>query len=348
MKGKKMFGRMVVLLLALALALSACQFTPPPPPVARSSAPAASAIEARIANAMSAGPSVVSQEATILDYPEGWPHNWPDEPAHELVQLRAGSNGWTCIPDDPTSEGNDPLCVNEVYMQVIDARQALVDSPAEGIGIGYMLQEGRPAGSSPHMMIFVPGSKESLSAFSTSGGPTPWVMFPDTTHAHLMVTVHPQPDAAPREDRIANAMSAGPPAVSQEARILDYPEGWPHNWPNEPAQELVELRAGNNGWTCIPDDPTSEGNDPLCVNEVYMQVLDARRALVDSPSEGIGIGYMLQEGRPAGSQPHMMIFVPGSKESLGAFSTAGGPIPWVMFPETTHAHLMATMHYLDK
>ena len=348
MKSKRLFSRTVVLLLALAVVLSACQFTPPPPPQARSSAPDVGAIEVRIANAMSAGPAAVSQEATILDYPEGWPHNWPNEPAHALVQLRTGSNGWTCVPDAPNSPGNDPVCVNEVYMEVIKARYALVDSPSTGIGIGYMLQEGVPAGSPPHMMIFVPGSMEDLAAFGTTGGPTPWVMFPDTTHAHLMVTVHPQPDAAPREDRIANAMSAGPSAVSQEARILDYPEGGPHNWLNEPAQELVELRAGSNGWTCIPDDPTSEGNDPLCVNEVYMQVLSARLALVDSPSEGIGIGYMLQEGRPAGSPPHMMIFVPGSKESLGAFGTAGGPTPWVMFPDTTHAHLMATMHYPGK
>lgn len=347
MKGKRMFGRIGVLLLVLAAALSACQYTLPPPPVAQSSSSAASAIDARIANAMSAGPSVISQEAAILDYPEGWPHNWPNEPAHELVQLRAGSNGWTCFPDTPNTPGNDPLCVNETYMEVLKARYALVDSPSTGIGIGYMLQEGAPAGSPPHMMIFVPESKEGLAAFSTEPGPTPWVMFPDTSHAHLMVTVNPQPEAAPSADRIANAMSAGPPAISQEATILDYPEGWPGKWPDEPAEALVELRAGSNGWTCIPDDPTSEGDDPVCVNDVYMQVLNARQALVDSPSEGIGIGYMLQEGRPAGSMPHMMIFVPGSKESLGAFSTAGGPTPWVMFPDTSHAHLMVTMHYLN-
>lgn len=85
-----------------------------------------------------------------------------------------------------------------------------------------------------------------------------------------------------------------------------------------------------------------------CVNETYREVIRARFSLVDSPSTGIGIGYMLQEGGPVGSPPHMMIFVPGSKESLGAFSTAGGPIPWVMFPETSHEHLMVTMHYLDK
>ena len=149
------------------------------------------------------------------------------------------------------------------------------------------------------------------------------------------------------EDRIASAMSAGPPAVSQEATILDYPEGWPGNWPDEPAEALVELRPGTNGWTCLPNDITTPGNDPLCLNEVYLEVLKARFALVDSPSSGIGIGYMLQEGIPLGSPPHMMIFVPGSNDGLEAFGTEPGPLPWVMFPDTTHQHLMITAFYDD-
>lgn len=177
-------------LFVLVLLLSACQLTPPPPSVAKAPSPAARSIEEdKIANAMSAGPSVIAQEATILDYPEGWPGKWPNKQAEPLVQLRPGSNGWTCFPDAPNTPGNDPLCVNETYMEVIKARYALVDSPSSGIGIGYMLQEGAPAGSPPHMMIFVPGSNEGLSAFGTDPGPLPWVMFPETTHAHLMVTV---------------------------------------------------------------------------------------------------------------------------------------------------------------
>ena len=45
------------------------------------------------------------------------------------------------------------------------------------------------------MMIFVPGSNDGLEAFSTEPGPLPWVMFPDTTHAHLMVTMVPSPES---------------------------------------------------------------------------------------------------------------------------------------------------------
>ena len=57
---------------------------------------------------------------------------------------------------------------------------------------------------------------------------------------------------------------------------------------------------------------------------------------------------MLQGGGPVGSPPHMMIFVPGSNEGLAAFGTESGPIPWVMFPDTSHQHLMVTMHYPGK
>jgi hypothetical protein len=153
--------------------------------------------------------------------------------------------------------------------------------------------------------------------------------------------VAPAPDTARTlEEKIANAMSAGPPAIAQEATILDYPEEWPGNWPDEPAPELIEIRGGTNGWTCIVDIPDTPGNDPMCLNETYLGVLLAQRSLVDSPSTGVGFGYMLQGGGPIGSPPHMMVFVPESNESFEAFGTEPGPFPWVMFPDTSHQHLM--------
>lgn len=363
--GMKRINPLLILSAALlvGLLLSACQPIVAPtggdsaePAVAANEAENSSAETARvstedkIANAMSAGPPAIAQEATILDYPAGYPWNWPDEPlAEELIELRPGSNGWTCIVDIPNTPGNDPMCLNETYLKVLKARHALVDSPSSGIGIGYMLQEGSPVGSPPHMMIFVPGSNDGLAAFSTEPGPAPWVMFPDTSHAHLMVTRIPRPETvSATEDKIANAMSAGPLVIAQEATILDYPEGYPWNWPDEPLpEELIELRPGSNGWTCIVDIPNTPGNDPMCLNETYLKVLKARHALMDSPSSGIGIGYMLQEGSPVGSPPHAMIFVPGSNDGLAAFGTEPGPTPWVMFQGTSHAHLMVTFLYED-
>ena len=141
------------------------------------------------------------------------------------------------------------------------------------------------------------------------------------------------------DDKIANAKSAGPAAIAQDATILDYPQEWPGNWPDEPAPELIEIRAGANGWTCIVDIPDTPGNDPMCLNDVYLEVLLAQRNLVDAPSTGVGFGYMLQGGGPKGSPPHMMVFVPESNQSFGAFGTEPGPFPWIMFPETSNQHL---------
>src|SRR4051812_10611695 len=58
-----------------------------------SATPAASEADTqvKIANAMSAAPSTVSANATILD-------NALDADGHFVV-LREGSNGWSCFPD---------------------------------------------------------------------------------------------------------------------------------------------------------------------------------------------------------------------------------------------------------
>ena len=298
-------------------------------------------LEEKIVNAMSAGPAPIAQDAAILDYPADWPGNWPTGPAPALIELRAGTNGWTCLVDIPDTPGNDPMCLNETYLAVLQARYDLVDSPSSGVGFGYMLEGGAPIGSPPHMMVFAPASNASLGAFTTEPGPFPWVMFPETSHQHLMVLTPPPPAAVSAADeKIANAMSAGPTPIAQGAAILDYPTDWPGNWPDGPAPELIELRAGTNGWTCLVDIPDTPGNDPMCLNETYLAVLMARYNLVESPSSGVGFGYMLQGGAPAGSPPHMMVFVPESNGSFDAFTTEPGPFPWVMFPGTSHQHLM--------
>ncbi len=298
---------------------------------------------------MSAGPAEISQEAAILDYPEGWPGNWPNEPTEEYIEIRPGSNGWTCLVDTPNTPGNDPMCFSETQLTMVKARYALIDPPSTGIGVGYMLQGGGPVGSPPHIMIYSPGGREDLTALSSDVNPltwaTGWAMWPETPYVHLMVGALPSPEAVSvDEDKIANAMSAGPAEISQEAAILDYPEGWPGNWPNEPAPEYIEIRPGSNGWTCIVDNPTTPGNDPLCLNETQLGMVKARYALIDPPSTGIGVGYMLQGGGPVGSPPHIMIYTPGGREDLTALSTEINPTTWAtgwaMFAETPYVHLM--------
>jgi hypothetical protein len=43
-----------------------------------------------------------------------------DCPASEggsMAESRAGSNGWTCMPDVPTSPGADPVCLDANALQ---------------------------------------------------------------------------------------------------------------------------------------------------------------------------------------------------------------------------------------
>ena len=73
-------------------------------------------VKAKIDNAMSAAPRFVAEDATILD-------NALDANGKPVV-LRAGTNGWSCFPDDLTTPMNNPACYDEVWMTWIYAAMA--------------------------------------------------------------------------------------------------------------------------------------------------------------------------------------------------------------------------------
>lgn len=144
-----------------------------------------------IAQAMSAAPSAVSAEATIMDGGK---------------VLREGSNGWVCMPHTMPGD-NAPMCNDAVWMKMMQAVGSQSDFQTDRIGISYMLQGDYGAGVSnatpyhpdpknaedytetgPHLMIVVP--KELLKGITddpSSGGP--YVMWGDTPYAHIMIPV---------------------------------------------------------------------------------------------------------------------------------------------------------------
>jgi len=155
----------------------------------------------KIANATSAAPASVSAQATVLD--------WPVNEGDQLTSLRAGSNGWSCLPDMPETKGDDPMCVDETWMQWFQAYMTKTAPAAGHVGIGYMAAPGGGWGSNtdpyamtemagnhwafhpPHLMIIVPDPK-SLAGLSTdpnNGGP--YVMYAGTPYAHIMAPVVP-------------------------------------------------------------------------------------------------------------------------------------------------------------
>jgi len=147
--------------------------------------------DALIRNAMSAAPGSVATRATIMDG------------KHRI--LRAGGNGWICMPDDPSIPNNSPMCLDAQWLDFIDALMDKRPPAVVRVGVGYMLQGDTPvsnidpfasaptttnqwvANSGPHVMLIVPDPKtlQGIPTEPSSGGP--WVMWKGTPYAHLMI-----------------------------------------------------------------------------------------------------------------------------------------------------------------
>jgi hypothetical protein len=154
--------------------------------------------EAKIQSAMSAAPMAIARDATIVDYPA--------KAGQPLVEIRKGTNGWTCFPDWQATPGNDPQCFDKTWMQWNDALMSGTEPHITHPGIAYMLQGGSDASNTdplamkppkgeewlttgPHIMILVPGTVDA-NRYPTdhhSGGP--WLMWAGTPYEHLMVPV---------------------------------------------------------------------------------------------------------------------------------------------------------------
>jgi hypothetical protein len=146
--------------------------------------------QAKIESAMSAGPSTITENATIMD--------------GEVV-LREGSNGWTCFPDTPGTPGADPLCLDETWMGWLQALVAGEEPDTQVVGLAYMLSGGSDSNIDPfaagpeegnewvispaHVMVIMPGDIDQ-TVFTTdplSGGP--WIMWAGTPYEHIMIPV---------------------------------------------------------------------------------------------------------------------------------------------------------------
>ena len=60
--------------------------------------------------------------------------------------------------------------------------------------------------------------------------------------------------AADQSDPTASAQSAAPASISGNATLVQASADG----------TMTELRKGTNGWTCMPDSPTTPGPDPMC------------------------------------------------------------------------------------
>src|SRR6202045_2332327 len=84
----------------------------------------------KITSAMQAGPKFVTQSATVLDY--------PTSPDGEYRVLRAGTNGWTCLPGYAGAAHDEPGCFDQAFLQFIKDSMAGLTPNVQRIGISYM------------------------------------------------------------------------------------------------------------------------------------------------------------------------------------------------------------------
>ena len=164
----------------------------------------------------------------------------------------------------------------------------------------------------------------------------------------LATSAGAQTQHKPRTDAelIANAMSAGPPSVSHDAAIIAMD-----------GDKVRTLRQGRNEYTCVPDDPGSPGNDPMCLDRNAMLWLQAWMDHKDAPKGKMGLVYMLQGGSDASNDdpfattpppgkkwvttgPHVMVVgMAGTLDDIPK-SPDEPRKPFIMWGGTSYEHIM--------
>jgi hypothetical protein len=151
-----------------------------------------------IASALAAAPAGVAKGAKVvaMDAKGG------------MRTLREGTNGFTCMPDEPSTPGPDPMCVDKASMDFLHALMTHGAPPAGKVGLMYMLEGGTDASNTdpystkpsaadhwiktgPHLMI-AGADAAFYDAYPKNPDPDtsqPYVMWAGTPYQHLMVPV---------------------------------------------------------------------------------------------------------------------------------------------------------------
>jgi hypothetical protein len=85
-------------------------------------------------------------------------------------------------------------------------------------------------------------------------------------------------------EKIADALSAGPPFITKDATILD--------WPAKAGGEYRVLRKGTTQWTCLPGVPGLPHDEPGCFDQVFLQFVKDSFAGRTPNVQRVGISYM--------------------------------------------------------
>jgi hypothetical protein len=148
----------------------------------------------KIASALQAGPKFVTQNATVLDY--------PTSPGSEFRILRAGTNGWTCLPGLPQGAHDEPGCFDQAFLQFVKDSTAGRTPNVQNVGISYMYggkwvpNSSHALGSSkefhvgPHIMIIGLDQKTMRTLNQDASNGEPYVnSLPGHTELYLVIPI---------------------------------------------------------------------------------------------------------------------------------------------------------------
>jgi hypothetical protein len=155
----------------------------------------------------------------------------------------------------------------------------------------------------------------------------------------------PQTDA----QIITSAMSAAPKAVGEGATIVAM----------NADGSMRTIRPGNNGFTCMPDDPGSPGPDPMCLDANGMEWLHAWMGKTEPPNK-VGLVFMLVTGSDASNTdphatepaagrkwietgPHLMVVGGETVRTMAGYPRTADPDPsrpYMMWIGSPYEHLM--------
>jgi hypothetical protein len=211
---------------------------------------------AKIESAMSPAPIAIAKDATVLDYPA--------EAGQPFVELRHGTNGWTCYPDRPDSPGNDPQCLDETWQRWLEALMNGSLPYVTSVGFAYKLQGGSDASSAtpymleprqgeewvatpPQVMLLVPGGLDTTRFSVEPGSDQPYIMWAGTAFEYLAI---PVPDesvvnlmAFPFEDMNPHKLVADIPTATAELMEFLFEGLNPHEPVADTTSADVELMA---------------------------------------------------------------------------------------------------------
>lgn len=151
-----------------------------------------------IKSAMRAAPKKVGATATIVAMGADG----------QMRTLRAGSNGYTCMPDNPATPGPDPMCMDTAALEWAEAWISHKPPASGKVGFMYMLSGGTDASNTdpyaakpeagnhwiktgPHVMI-VGADAGFYDQYPKSADPdtsVPYVMWAGTPYQHLMIPI---------------------------------------------------------------------------------------------------------------------------------------------------------------